>query len=138
MLLRGNTTPTHTPLSSLCPRRHLYYYYYYYYPTTSDFITVPSPLSSPSTSSLLPSHLDGALAARHERRGERPTGGERNCKIRALQFVPETRRCRDGSFTKRQSRPLSLPSFYLIYGVPVDVPCMCLLFSVGSGTLLFL
>lgn len=70
---------TDTPPFSL-PRPHhhhlYYYYYYYYYSTASDFITVPPLLSDPSTSSLLPSPLDGALlpGTNGEERGRRTRG----------------------------------------------------------------
>lgn len=78
MLLRGNTTPTPRPSLSPAPHHHhlYYYYYYYYYSTASDFITVPPLLSDPSTSSLLPSPLDGALlpGTNGEERGRRTRG----------------------------------------------------------------
>lgn len=84
MLLWGNTTPT--PRPSLSPA-----------PTTTTFTTITTTTTIlQHQTSLLYLHLVSSpepfgrcVAARHERRGERPTD-ERISKIKALLFVLET------------------------------------------------
>lgn len=71
--------------------------------------------------------LGRCTAARREQRGERLTD-ERNYKVKALPFVPETRCCRHSSAIKWQYCSYPLPLYVLIYGVPVDVPCMFFVF----------
>lgn len=70
-----------------------------------------------------PKPFGRCIAARHEWRGERLTD-ERNYKIKALLFVPETWRCGHSSAIKWQYCSYPFPLYILIYGVPVGVPCM--------------
>lgn len=140
MLLRGNTTPTPRPVPPPPPPPPLLllllllllYFIRLHYCTS----TAIEPLHLVSS----PEPFGRCVAARHKRRGGRPTD-ERNCGVKALLFVPETWRCRDSSAIMWQYHPFPpFPLYILIYGVPVDVPCMHLFFKflIGLGTLLFL
>lgn len=132
------TPPPPPPVLSLRSHHHLhlyYYYYYYYYSATSDFITVPSPRSAPSPSPLplqllsSPEPFGRCVAARpsREERGRQTRGVHKNKKALLV--------CTGDSTLQTQRRREEAASFfvppptsYLIYGVPVHVPCMCLLY----------
>lgn len=129
MLLRGNTTPTpSSPSSPTASSLHLHYYYYYY-STTSDFITVPSQLSTLLHLVLLSRALwtVRCCQARTERRREADRREEvwsRN-KIKALLFVPETWRCTHSSTITWQCRSTPSPLYILFMVSLLMCPVVC-------------
>lgn len=129
MLLRGNTTPHTHPLFLPPPSPSA---------LTATFTTITTTTITRhhccTLAATRPLHLLSSpepfgrcvSAARHERRGERPTDERESLSKQALVFAPET------GTLQRRSPPS--PTLSLIYGVPVDVPCTYLWFSIGSGT----
>ena len=128
MLLRGNTTPTPRPSLRPPPLKPppllllllllllLFYSIRLHYCTS----TAIKPLHLVSS----PEPFGRCVAARHERRGERPTD-ERISKVQALLFVLETWRCTNSSALKWQYRSFPPPTLYPY----LWCPCWCALYA---------
>lgn len=118
MLLQGNTTHTH--IHTVPPLSPLLLLLLFYSITVHQYLPLHL-LSSPEP-------FGRCVSARHEWRGERLTD-QRNYKIKALS-VSQRLDAADTAAPGRGSVVIFLPALYLIYGAPVDVPCILYVFVV--------